>query len=514
MFTENGDIRMDIYMRHYRRAEKQLENVQEAKDTLEKHYREEEDAYISQKSLLDARRAHLDRREAACSQRQATLNSFKTTREHAEDDQELAKTDQIAAAEGISELKAAFPDLFVQIDQQIDLVPDIPPEKPDYSKQMALNEAFRRSSSVRNEIVLDIEDRLCHARARLSQLDTGETELNDLRTTIEKRLSELTSQKLKWIAVLCEKDEDLTQLELCVDVLTREANELESIYKAIKPETEVSPDYRAPLAALDNTETKNARRRQFAEKRREMVAAQMRELRARSQKRLKLSPRKVVTAQLKSESSESASETVNQRYAEIKTSYQALDEREMALDAQEASYKISRQDSEREWEAKMLQIEEKHKVMAEREKYEVAIAQEVDEIENLRAIEQDVKKQLEGIQRRIEQAEEERKVHIDKDPEVTFLREVTGAKQERVDTKQANLDERTEYVRNGVKAAGEGEIEADALARKVAADEAAVAALGPKIAEMTDALRTEERLLDEAISRLPVHLKIKVLAKL
>jgi hypothetical protein len=103
MFTENGDIRMDIYMRHYRRAEKQLENVQEAKDTLEKQYREEEEVYMNQKSALDARGAQLDHRESHYNQRQSLLTSFKGTREEAQETQDIARTNQMSANDRISE---------------------------------------------------------------------------------------------------------------------------------------------------------------------------------------------------------------------------------------------------------------------------------------------------------------------------------------------------------------------------------------------------------------------------
>jgi hypothetical protein len=55
LFTDNGNIRMDVFARHFLRADKVVENVREAKETLQKQYQEEQVSQKEAQFLLESR---------------------------------------------------------------------------------------------------------------------------------------------------------------------------------------------------------------------------------------------------------------------------------------------------------------------------------------------------------------------------------------------------------------------------------------------------------------------------
>jgi hypothetical protein len=182
---------------------------------------------------------------------------------------------------------------------------------------------------------------------------------------------------------------------------------------------------------------------------------------------------------------------MNGHYDEIITSQQSMFELLSSLDAVEADNAIHRIKVEGQCVAKMDRIQNLRKENAEHGGVAVEIAQEFEENDNLAEVEKDLSSKLETLHHRIETVEEEFRVHMDKDQELGFLKERTEGKQMRVDLKEANLASINQFESEG-----------------------RVVAFGPRIAQVTEALRTEERLLDEALSNLPVHVKIQVLTRL
>jgi chromosome segregation ATPase len=512
MFTDNGDIRMDIFARHFRRADKVVENVREAKETLQKQYQEEQAAHKEANSLLESRRRVFQIREAAYEKRKAIVDSFTLTHEQAEHNREEAKTAQGDEAAEIEGLTVALSDVHAQIEDSVNESTTIPPENADYSKLRVINAAYERSASVRTGIILSIEDRSSTIGARVAEADAKVAIEQKRQSEAEAQLAELDSRALNAIGLLCGQSEDLNELEFCVEALAQEASEYESMYKAINQEAEVYPDHRTEIAALENAESKHARRRSLLEKKRELIRSKMRELRLRMRRRVQMSPRKGVN--LGQEKPEVIAQNMNGRYNEIMASQESISALLSDLDAFEAKNSIERITIEGQWEAKMSRIEQLRKEVAEHGEAEVEIAQEFEETDNLAEVEKDLRSKLESLHRRLEMVEEEMRRHMDKDPELGFLRERTEGKQMRVDSKEANLAERTQFLREGVADANDKDITAEELIKRVFEAEAQVVAFGPRIADATEALRTEERLLDEALSNLPVHVKIQVLARL
>jgi hypothetical protein len=505
---------MDIFSRHFRRADQHLNNTQDIRDAIYNQYQEEEAEFNSARSDLSARESALRQRERSYIERRAAIDSFYSAQEESARHEETAKNFHSIASEEVEHLKAELSSVYSEITAVVTETATLAPDDPSISLRQSVLKAYEFAHSARSNAIISSEDKtgqLCVQSAQLdAELDLA-SDLSSQEADLSSRLSSLKERKLKLISTLSEKPTDLTPLSVCVDAICQDADSLEDVSRTVAREPRSYPDLRLQIATVSNLESRNARRRRNCDRHRAILEPRLREAENREKSRLILSPRPPVSA---GQSSEEITRSVNMRFDWIGDSHRNAAGLQAEMDDTEAALIPRRRAVESEWETKMERVGELQRDAGERMHLEVAIAQLNEEAENLRELQMTLRVKADAVNRRIEMAVEEAREHIRKDPEYIFVKERTDAKQEKVDTQRADMDARIEAVRRGNEEAEIGEIGRDELTRRMLAAEESVVALAPKIEEATQALRREEAKLDAALAKLPIHVRIQMMSKM
>lgn len=512
LFSENGDLQMDTFVRRLRRAESAFEANTTMRDNLSRDLSDAKVQFRRAKEVIDKKRQRITDWATKLRQRMREYAQHTETIADAEEDQRRALAERQAAEQEVQELKNTLNAQYKEIDEAVDSSHEIPEEDPDYVHAVAKKASTQASIEDRNRFLLSLEETESTETSQMTDLEKEEEKLKVTLEAVTKKEKELIEKRDKAMEILVQKVDDLDVYEKLVEKLEADLAECEKRCQIVNVKDEEDPNLRRTLADLDRWEGNNARRRKVCENKKAVLAERMNALKELTEKRIMASPKKPGT--MATLPPDEIDEIVKERIEEMTERNTKVMEDLISIDKLEVEQAESRAKSEEEWNEKMVKVEDLREVAREVEQVEIQIRREKEMLGELTVNFASLRSKTVVLNRRICAVENEAKVNIDKDPEIIFTRERVNEKQMKCDALEKVCNEKQQRVDEATEETNHLNEDAEALRKVVLELEDQVKELGVKLEEANKSLSTEKELLDKAISKLPIDQKIKILAQL
>ena len=512
LFSENGDLQMDTFVRRLRRAEHAFEANSTMRDNIARDLADAKVQFRRAKEVVAKKRQRIMDWATKLRQLKREYAENTETIEDAQEDQKRAIAEQGEAEQVVHDLKQELVEQYKVLDEAVDTSAEIPEEDPEYVHVVARHEAVKRSIQDRNQYLLSLQETESAENGRMSELEKEEAALKEKMEEIAKKEQELKEKRDKAMEILVEKPEDLDSFEKMVEKLEADLAACEERCKTFNVKDQEDPSVRRTLADLDRWEGNNARRRMVCENKRALIQERVNALKEIQEKRVMASPKK--PGSLAAMAPAEIDEVVKERIEEMTARNTKVMEDLISIDKLEVEQAEQREKSEEEWSEKMEKLEDLREVAREVEQVEVQIQREKERLGELTVNFASLRSKTIVLNRRITAVETEAKVNIDKDPEIIFTRERINEKQLKCTALEKVCNEKHQRVEVATEETNHLDADSEELRKVVLALEDQVKQLGVRLEEANQQLSTEKNLLDQAISKLPIDQKIKILAEL
>ena len=512
LFSENGDLQMDTFVRRLRRAEHAFEANSTMRDNIARDLADAKVQFRRAKEVVAKKRQRIMDWATKLRQLKREYAENTETIEDAQEDQKRAIAEQGEAEQVVQDLKQELVEQYKVLDEAVDTSAEIPEEDPEYVHVVARHEAVKRSIQDRNQYLLSLQETESAENGRMSELEKEEAALKEKMEEIAKKEQELKEKRDKAMEILVEKPEDLDSFEKMVEKLEADLAACEERCKTFNVKDQEDPSVRRTLADLDRWEGNNARRRMVCENKRALIQERVNALKEIQEKRVMASPKK--PGSLAAMAPAEIDEVVKERIEEMTARNTKVMEDLISIDKLEVEQAEQREKSEEEWSEKMEKLEDLREVAREVEQVEVQIQREKERLGELTVNFASLRSKTIVLNRRITAVETEAKVNIDKDPEIIFTRERINEKQLKCTALEKVCNEKHQRVEVATEETNHLDADSEELRKVVLALEDQVKQLGVRLEEANQQLSTEKNLLDQAISKLPIDQKIKILAEL
>ena len=212
LFSENGDLQMDTFVRRLRRAEHAFEANSTMRDNIARDLADAKVQFRRAKEVVAKKRQRIMDWATKLRQLKREYAENTETIEDAQEDQKRAIAEQGEAEQVVQDLKQELVEQYKVLDEAVDTSAEIPEEDPEYVHVVARHEAVKRSIQDRNQYLLSLQETESAENGRMSELEKEEAALKEKMEEIAKKEQELKEKRDKAMEILVEFD--LVRLEV------------------------------------------------------------------------------------------------------------------------------------------------------------------------------------------------------------------------------------------------------------------------------------------------------------
>ncbi|KAK8891839.1 hypothetical protein M9Y10_029061 [Tritrichomonas musculus] len=517
IFNEAGDIEMDFFSRQVKRLETSMSATEEKKADLLKQYTIEKQSYKSLKERVKRLRNIINNRQNEANERLKKIKEFQMTEEGENEANKAALEKKEEIESHLNSMNKSLQTQYSQINDVVEKTTSIPDENPEYAPLFASTGALKKAAENRKNVINNGENEKRKMNDEIEQINKEEKEINYKLKDLNKSIDALEERVKKALTILAEPDDSysLTNLEKLVDRLETLANSTEMRFTFLSKE-KMPEDFRTELVEIEHKAAANFKRRHLLSSQYESVQRQIKEIQHAIKVRKGIA-RDISDATLIAKSKRTPEEVetiISDRSNDLISKYKQLSEEIANLDQLEFQNCLERDKVENEWKAKMKKIEKMRIDNLTDDQTLIKINQLTEAIDVDKQQREINASKIQTLQRRAQNASQEREKSLNSKPEINFAKERVEEKSKNVHERQISIDQRKNDVH--LRSIEQDKLDQEYLdlMKRTIELEKLREEKGLEVEKAKEKMMHEQELLDQVLAKIPLDQKIQILQKL
>ena len=514
IFTEDGDIEMDFFTRQVKKIEASMKTAEEKKSQIIKEMDAGKQVYKALKASVAKQREIVGQRQKDDLAKMAVIKAFDCTEEQASDEHARALEELHRVEREVENSNRKLQLRYEEINEVVASTKSIQPPNPEYPALYAKTEALKLGTDNRRSVIRENEIQNNQMNRYFHELEIQEMSLNGQILNLSNKTEVIDDRKEKSLAILAEPiDQSLDILEKLVLHLEQNADQVALRYSSLKDDNVDKADYRSQIMELDRVDAVNSKRRYNLTNKYDAIKREKKSFKRAIRARQGLSRENSGIVRSK-RTPEEVEEIINERADALIEKYHQVAAEVKKTDDLELKVLNHKEDVENQWREKMRKVESIQAQNISDDQAQIKINQLENDIENEKQLIVANSSKIEMLQRRAKAASDEFNKNMEINPELVHSRIRVEEKQQRVDNKQADLENRKALYHKGVEDADNASIDLADLLKRTLELENRVKEMGVEIEQAKIKMQNEQTLLDQALSKVPLDKKIQILENL